>query len=148
MLGAVSGMVTGLVAVTPAAGSVGPVGAIALGAIAALVCFYFVTAVKNKFGFDDSLDVFGIHGVGGIVGAVGTGIFSAGALGGIMGEDYVLMAQTWIQIKAVVITIIWCGIVSVVLFKTIDLVVGLRVDAEAESVGLDLSAHGEAAYHS
>lgn len=148
MLGAASGMVTGLVAVTPAAGSIGPVGAIVLGAIAALVCFYFVTTIKNKFGYDDSLDVFGIHGIGGIVGAVGTGIFSAGALGGIMGDDYGLMAQTWIQIKAVVITIVWCGAVSVILFKLVDMLVGLRVDAEAESVGLDLSTHGEAAYHS
>jgi len=147
MLGAASGMVTGLVAVTPAAGSIGPVGAIFLGAIAALVCYYFVTTIKNKFGYDDSLDVFGIHGVGGIIGAVGTGIFSAGSLGGIMGDDYVLMAQTWIQIKAVVITIIWCGVVSVILFKLVDMIVGLRVDDEAESVGLDLSSHGEAAYH-
>ena len=148
LLGAVSGMVTGLVAVTPAAGSIGPVGAIVLGAIAALICFYFVTTIKNKFGYDDSLDVFGIHGIGGIVGAVGTGIFSAGSLGGIMGEDYVLMAQTWIQIKAVIITILWCGVVSVILFKLVDMVVGLRVDAESETVGLDLSSHGEAAYHS
>lgn len=148
MLGAASGMVTGLVAITPAAGSVGPVGAIVLGAIAALICFYFVTSVKNKFGYDDSLDVFGIHGIGGIVGAIGTGIFSAGSLGGIMGDDYALMGQTWIQIKAVIITIVWCGVVSAVLFKLVDMIVGLRVDAEEESIGLDLSSHGEAAYHS
>ncbi|MBL4767355.1 MAG: ammonium transporter [Rhodobacteraceae bacterium] len=148
MLGAASGMVTGLVAITPAAGSVGPVGAIVLGAIAALICYYFVTTVKNKFGYDDSLDVFGIHGIGGIVGAVGTGIFSAGALGGIMDADYNMMAQTWIQIKAVIITIIWCGVVSVILFKLIDMTIGLRVDDEAENIGLDQSSHGEAAYHS
>ncbi|MEE9427770.1 MAG: ammonia channel protein, partial [Paracoccaceae bacterium] len=148
MLGAASGMVTGLVAITPAAGSVGPVGAIALGALAAVICYFFVTTIKNKFGYDDSLDVFGIHGIGGIVGAVGTGIFSAGTLGGIMGDDYVMMAQALIQIKAVIITIVWCGIVSVILFKIIDMVIGLRVDAEAETMGLDLSSHGEAAYHS
>jgi len=148
MLGAVSGMVTGLVAVTPAAGSVGPVGAIVLGAIAAVVCYFFVTTVKNKFGYDDSLDVFGIHGIGGIVGAVGTGIFSAGSLGGIMDADYAMMGQTLIQIKAVVITIIWCGVVSVVLFKLVDIMFGLRVDDEAETIGLDQSSHGEAAYHS
>ncbi|MGR3662556.1 MAG: ammonium transporter [Paracoccaceae bacterium] len=148
MLGAASGMVTGLVAITPAAGSVGPVGAIVLGAIAALVCYYFVTTVKNKFGYDDSLDVFGIHGIGGIIGAVGTGIFSAGSLGGIMAEDYSMMDQTWIQIKAVIITIVWCGVVSVVLFKLVDMIVGLRVEPDAEAEGLDLTSHGEAAYHS
>ena len=148
MLGAASGMVTGLVAITPAAGSVGPVGAIVLGAIAALVCYYFVTTIKNKYGYDDSLDVFGIHGVGGIVGAVGTGIFTAPALGGIGDMDYAMMGQTWIQIKAVVITIIWCGVVSAILFKLVDVVIGLRVDPDAESEGLDLTAHGEAAYHS
>ncbi len=148
MLGAASGMVTGLVAITPAAGSVGPVGAIALGALAALVCYYFVTTIKNKFGYDDSLDVFGIHGIGGIIGAVGTGIFTAPALGGMGGADYVMAGQTLIQVKAVVITILWCGVVSVILFKLVDKVVGLRVDAEAESIGLDLSSHGEAAYHS
>jgi len=148
MLGAASGMVTGLVAITPAAGSVGPVGAIALGATAALVCYYFVTTVKNKFGYDDSLDVFGIHGIGGIIGAVGTGIFTAPVLGGMGGADYAMAGQTIIQIKAVVITILWSGVVSVVLFKLVDMVVGLRVDSEAESMGLDLSSHGEAAYHS
>lgn len=148
MLGAASGMVTGLVAITPAAGSVGPVGAIALGALAALVCYYFVTTVKNKFGYDDSLDVFGIHGIGGIIGAVGTGIFTAPVLGGMGGADYAMTGQTIIQIKAVVITILWSGVVSVVLFKLVDMVVGLRVDSEAESMGLDLSSHGEAAYHS
>lgn len=147
-LGAASGMVAGLVAITPAAGSVGPVGAIVLGAISSAVCYFFVTTVKNRFGYDDSLDVFGIHGVGGIIGAVGTGIFSAGSLGGIMDGDYAMMGQTWIQIKAVVITIIWCGVVSVILFKLIDMLIGLRVDAEEESIGLDQSAHGEAAYHS
>ena len=148
MLGAASGMITGLVTITPAAGSVGPVGAIALGAIASLVCYYFVSTVKNKLGYDDSLDVFGIHGVGGIVGAVGTGIFSAGSLGGIMGDDYSMMGQTWIQIQAVVITIVWCAIGSLVLYKLVDMLIGLRITEEDEREGLDLTSHGESAYHS
>ncbi|MGB3314604.1 MAG: ammonium transporter [Albidovulum sp.] len=147
MLGAASGLVAGLVAVTPAAGSVGPVGAIALGAIASGICYFFVAVVKNKMGYDDSLDVFGIHGIGGIVGAIGTGIFTAPGLGGMGGEDYVMAAQTWIQIKAVVITILWCGIVSAVLYFIVDKTVGLRVEAEDERQGLDLTAHGESAYH-
>ena len=148
MLGAATGMVTGLVAVTPAAGSVGPVGAIVLGAIAAAAAYFFVSKVKNAFGYDDSLDVFGCHGIGGIVGAVGTGIFTSAALGGIGYGDGVTMAmQTWIQIKAVVITIIWGGIASFVILKVIDMVIGLRVSEEVEREGLDLAVHGEAAYH-
>jgi Amt family ammonium transporter len=147
MLGAASGLVAGLVAVTPAAGSVGPVGAIFLGAIASGVCYFFVAVVKNKMGYDDSLDVFGIHGIGGIVGAVGTGIFTAPGLGGIGAEDYAMAAQTWIQIKAVVITILWCGIASAVLYWIVDKTIGLRVEADDERKGLDLTAHGESAYH-
>ncbi len=148
MLGAATGMVTGLVAVTPAAGSVGPVGAIVLGAIASAAAYFFVSKVKNAFGYDDSLDVFGCHGIGGIVGAVGTGIFTSAALGGIGYGDGVTMAmQTWIQIKAVVITIIWGGIASFVILKVIDMVIGLRVSEEVEREGLDLAVHGEAAYH-
>jgi len=148
MLGAASGMVAGLVAVTPAAGSVGPMGAIVLGAIASGVCYFFVSVVKHKFGYDDSLDVFGIHGVGGIIGAVGTGIFTAPSLGGTGGADFSIASQTWIQIEAVGITIIWCGIGSVVLYKLVDMIFGLRVDAETERGGLDLNEHGESAYHS
>ncbi len=147
MLGAVSGMVAGLVAVTPAAGSVGPVGAIALGMIASLVCYFFVTTVKNALGYDDSLDVFGIHGIGGIIGAIGTGIFTAPGLGGIGGADYAISGQTFIQIKAVLITIIWSGLASFVLYKLVDILVGLRVDAETEAQGLDLTSHGEVAYN-
>ncbi len=148
MLGAASGMITGLVAITPAAGSVGPIGAITLGAIASAGCYYFVTAIKNRFGYDDSLDVFGIHGIGGIIGSVGTGIFTAPGLGGTGGDDYSLVGQTIIQFQAVGITIVWCGVISFVLYKIVDMTIGLRVDAEAESQGLDLSVHGEAAYHS
>ncbi len=147
MLGAASGMVAGLVAVTPAAGTVGPVGAIVLGAIAASACYFFVSVVKTKMGYDDSLDVFGVHGIGGIIGAVGTGIFTAPSLGGTGAEDFSIAAQTWIQIQAVGITILWCGILSVVLYKLVDMIVGLRVEPDMERQGLDLTSHGEAAYH-
>ena len=128
MLGAASGLVTGLVAVTPAAGLIGPVGAIALGAIASVVSYFFVAVVKNKFGYDDSLDVFGIHGIGGIIGAVGTGIFTAPGLGGIGGDDYSIASQTWIQIEAVVITIVWCGVASAVLLYITKAITGLCVE--------------------
>lgn len=147
LLGAASGMIAGLVAVTPAAGSIGPVGAIVLGAGASIVCFFFVTTVKNKLGYDDSLDVFGIHGVGGIIGAVGTGIFTAPSLGGVGGADYDMVGQTLIQAQAVGITIVWTAVVSFVLFKAIDMTIGLRVSEEDEARGLDLATHGEAAYH-
>jgi Amt family ammonium transporter len=147
MLGAASGMVAGLVAITPACGTVGPMGAIALGVIAVLACYFFVTVVKNKLKYDDSLDVFGVHGVGGIVGAVLTGVFSAGWLGGIKGDDYDIAAQVWIQIEAVAITLVWSGVVSFILYKLVDAVIGLRVDADTERQGLDLTSHGEQAYH-
>jgi len=147
MLGAASGMVAGLVAITPACGTVGPMGAIALGVIAVLACYFFVTVVKNKLKYDDSLDVFGVHGVGGIVGAVLTGVFSAGWLGGIKGDDYDMAAQVWIQIEAVAITLVWSGVVSFILYKLVDAVIGLRVDADTERQGLDLTSHGEQAYH-
>lgn len=147
MLGAASGMVAGLVAITPACGTVGPVGGIVLGALASAVCYFFVTVVKNRFNYDDSLDVFGIHGVGGIIGAIGTGIFSAASLGGVKGGDYAIGAQTWIQIEAVVITVIWTAVVSFIALKLVDMLIGLRVSPEAEREGLDQTSHGEAAYH-
>lgn len=147
MLGAASGMVAGLVAITPACGTVGPVGGMVLAAGAAVVCYFFVTVVKNRFGYDDSLDVFGVHCVGGILGAIGTGIFSAASLGGVKGGDYSIAAQTWIQIEAVALTLIWSGVVSFVLYKLVDMVFGLRVDADSERQGLDLISHGEVAYH-
>lgn len=147
LLGAASGMVAGLVAVTPAAGSVGPVGAIAMGALASLGCYVFVGPVKNRFGLDDSLDVFGIHGVGGIIGAIGTGIFTAPSLGGLGDAAYSMAGQTLIQAEAVAITIVWCGVISFVLFKLIDATMGLRVSEEAERQGLDQATHGESAYH-
>ncbi|MBE7184451.1 MAG: ammonium transporter [Methylobacterium mesophilicum] len=148
MLGGASGMVAGLVAVTPAAGVVGPFGAIVLGAVASLICYWFVTVVKVKAGYDDSLDVFGIHGVGGIVGAIGTGVFASSSLGGVgYAEGVTMGAQVWTQILAVLVTLVWGGVASAVLFKIVDLVIGLRPSVEAETQGLDLTTHGEAAYH-
>ncbi len=147
MLGAASGMVAGLVAITPACGTVGPMGAIALGIIASVGCYFFVTVVKQKMQYDDSLDVFGIHGVGGIIGAILTGVFSAAAFGGVKGDDYSMMSQLWIQTEGVLITVVWSGVVSFVLFKLIDMTIGLRVDADTERQGLDVASHGEQAYH-
>ena len=148
MLGAASGMVAGLVAVTPACGTIGPMGAILLGVIVSAVCYVFVTSVKHKFGYDDSLDVFGIHGIGGIIGAVLTGVFSAAAFGGVKGDDYAMGAQLWVQIEGVVITIVWSGVVSYIAYKLVDMTIGLRVDSDTERQGLDLISHGEQAYHS
>ena len=148
MLGAASGIIAGLVAVTPACGSIGPVGAIVLGAVASAVCYFFVAVVKIRMGYDDSLDVFGIHGIGGIVGALGTGILTAPSLGGTGGEDFSIVSQVWIQFVAVLVTVAWCGVISAILFKIVDVAVGLRPTPEEENTGLDLSSHGEAAYHS
>lgn len=148
MLGAASGMIAGLVAVTPAAGSVGPMGAIVLGLIVSPICYFFVSVVKNKFGYDDTADVFGVHGIGGIIGALGTGIFTSPLLGGTGKADFSIASQVWTQFVAVAITIAWCAIVSAILYKIVDVIVGLRVPVEAEREGLDLATHGEAAYHS
>ncbi len=147
VLGAASGMITGLVAITPACGTVGPVGAILLGAVASVISYYFVAFVKMKLNYDDALDVFGIHGVGGIVGALGTAILSAAAFGGVKGDDYSIGGQFVIQFTAVLITVVWCAIVSVILFKIVDMVIGLRVKPEVETQGLDQPTHGEVAYH-
>jgi Amt family ammonium transporter len=147
MLGAASGMIAGLVAITPACGSVGPVGGIVLGFVASIVCYYFVSVVKIKLGYDDSLDVFGVHGIGGIIGALGTGILTAPGLGGTGGEDFSIAVQFSKQLTAVLITIVWCGVISFVLYKIVDMIVGLRPAAETEAQGLDLTSHGEAAYH-
>jgi Amt family ammonium transporter len=148
MLGAASGIVAGLVAVTPACGSIGPVGAIVLGFVVSPICYYFVSVVKNSFGYDDSLDVFGVHGIGGIVGALGTGILTAPSLGGTGGADFSIASQFWIQLIAVLTTIVWCGVISIILYKVVDLVIGLRPTSEDEQQGLDLTTHGEVAYHS
>jgi len=156
MLGAASGAVAGLVAVTPACGFVGPMGAIIIGLIAGLVCLWGVSGLKRMLGADDSLDVFGVHGVGGIVGALLTGVFAAPSLGGTGIFDYVANAaspnysiggQVWVQFQAVATTIIWSAVVSYIAYKLVDMIIGLRVSEEDEREGLDISAHGESAYN-
>ena len=156
MLGAASGAVAGLVAITPACGFVGPGGAIIIGWVAGLLCLWGVNGLKRMLGADDSLDVFGVHGVGGIVGALLTGVFAAPSLGGTGVYDYVANAvnpdyniggQVWIQAQAVLTTIVWSGVVSVIAYKLVDIIVGLRVSEEEEREGLDISSHGETAYH-
>jgi Amt family ammonium transporter len=147
LLGSVSGVVAGLVAITPAAGLVGPVGAIVLGALGGGVAFIFCTTVKNALGYDDTADVFGVHGVAGIIGSIGTGIFVSPALGGVGVADYSMGDQVWKQFVAVVIAMVWCGIGSAIIFKIVDVVVGLRVTPDAEREGLDIAEHGERAYN-
>jgi Amt family ammonium transporter len=147
MLGAASGAVAGLVAITPACGTVGPMGGIVIGALAGFVCLWGVNGLKRLLGADDSLDVFGVHGLGGILGAILTGVFSAGSLGGVKGADYSIGSQVLIQAEGVLITIVWSAVVAFIAYKITDLVVGLRVSEEAEREGLDISAHGETAYH-
>ncbi|GEO85848.1 MULTISPECIES: ammonium transporter [Alphaproteobacteria] len=149
MLGAASGMIAGLVAITPAAGIAGPMGAIVMGLLVSPLCYFFVSVVKNKFGYDDTADVFGVHGIGGLFGALATGIFASASLGGIgYAEGVTMGAQFMIQVKAVLVTLVWCGVGSAILYKVVDVIVGLRVPVEAEREGLDLASHGEAAYHS
>ncbi len=143
MLGIVSGAVGGLVAITPAAGFVGPGGALAIGAAAGLACFWGAVWLKPALGYDDSLDAFGVHGVGGIVGALLTGVFAVEAIGGTPGLIEGNPMQVWIQLKGILVTAVYCGIVTFVLLKIIDLVIGLRVDQETEITGLDLALHGE-----
>jgi len=147
MLGAASGAVAGLVGITPACGSVGPMGAIVIGVAAGFLCLWGVNGLKKMLGADDSLDVFGVHGVGGIVGALLTGVFTAPGLGGTGADDFSIMSQVLIQAEGVVITIVWSGIVSYVAYKIVDILVGLRVSEEIERVGLDVSSHGEKAYN-
>ncbi|WP_449257288.1 ammonium transporter [Bosea sp. (in: a-proteobacteria)] len=147
LLGMLSGIVAGLVAVTPAAGLVGPMGAIVLGIVAGIVCFFFCTTVKNALGYDDSLDVFGVHGIGGIIGSIGTGIFVAPALGGVGVADYAMGEQVWKQFVAVVVAVLWSGVGSFILYKIVDVVVGLRVTSDQEREGLDIAEHGERAYN-
>jgi Amt family ammonium transporter len=158
LLGLASGVVAGLVAVTPAAGFSGVMGAAILGVVAGAVCLFFCTAIKSLLKYDDSLDVFGIHAIGGIVGAIGTGLLVNPEWGGTGVADYAanpgsiviaaydMNAQVIAQMKGVALTIVWCGIGSLIIFKIVDLVVGARVPPEAEQTGLDLSTHGEKAY--
>ncbi|MFN3423941.1 MAG: ammonium transporter [Novosphingobium meiothermophilum] len=146
-LGFCSGIIAGLVAVTPAAGNSGPFGAIVLGAIASLVCFYLVTVVKPKLGYDDALDAFGIHGVGGMIGAIGTGIVYSPSLGGPGGADFDMGAQLVTQISATVATIVWAAIGTTIAMYVAKALTGLRVSEEVEREGLDLGEHGERAYN-
>ncbi|MDO9279430.1 MAG: ammonium transporter [Polaromonas sp.] len=159
MLGAASGAVAGLVAITPAAGNVGIGGGLVIGFIAGFACLWGVNGLKKMLGADDSLDVFGVHGIGGILGALLTGVFNSPNLGGpgfvadwvtatgIAAADYSIVSQVWIQAKAVIITVIWSGVVSFIAFKVVDLTIGLRVSEEDEREGLDISSHGETAYN-
>jgi ammonium transporter, Amt family len=159
MLGAASGAVAGLVAITPAAGNVGIGGALVIGIVAGFACLWGVSGLKRLLGADDSLDVFGVHGVGGIVGAILTGVFNSPSLGGpsavgdwvtvamIAPDAYSIAGQVWTQTKAVLLTLVWSGVVSVVAFKLVDMTIGLRVTEEEEREGLDISSHGETAYH-
>ncbi|OWW22823.1 ammonium transporter, partial [Noviherbaspirillum denitrificans] len=157
MLGAASGAVAGLVAITPAAGFVGVMGALVIGLLAGVICLWGVNGLKRLLGADDSLDVFGVHGVGGILGALLTGVFAAPSLGGTgiydyvankVADDYSIAGQVWIQAQGVLTTLIWSAVVSFIAYKLVDLVVGLRVPEEEEREGLDISSHGESAYHS
>jgi len=154
MLGIASGAVAGLVAITPAAGFAGPMGAIILGAVAGVACLWGVTGLKHALGYDDSLDVFGVHGIGGIIGAIGTGILVNPALGGTGVFDYAANAvaeyssgQVVSQLWGVATAVVWSGVVSFVLFKLIDMTMGLRVPEEQEREGLDTATHGERAYN-
>lgn len=149
MLGAASGAVAGLVGITPAAGLVGPVGALVIGVLTGMICVWGVNGLKRMLRADDSLDVFSLHGVGGIVGAMLTGVFNAKALGG-PGLDSLGMipGQLWVQLEGVLLTIVWSGIVAWIAYKIADMVCGLRVPEDQEREGLDITSHGESAYHS
>jgi ammonium transporter, Amt family len=148
MLGAASGAVAGLVGITPACGSVGPMGAIVIGLACGFLCLWGVTGFKRMMGADDSLDVFGVHGIGGIVGALLTGVFTAPSLGGTGGDDFNIATQLWVQAEGVLITMVWSAVIAYLAYKIVDVVIGLRVSAEDEREGLDITSHGETAYHS
>jgi Amt family ammonium transporter len=147
MLGAASGAVAGLVAVTPAAGFVGPMGSIILGLIAGFACLWGVNGLKRMLDADDAFDVFGVHGVGGIVGALLTAVFAAPALGGVKDDTYSIGAQLVIQLKGVGTTIVWSAVVAFIAYKIVGMVVGLRAAEDEEREGLDIASHGETAYH-
>ncbi|MBL8025196.1 MAG: ammonium transporter [Fibrobacteres bacterium] len=146
MLGMITGAVAGLVAITPACGFVNPTGAIFIGMASSIVCFVFVTVVKPKLGYDDSLDAFGVHGIGGIVGALATGLFATAAVNGVNGLFYGNPAQFMIQVKAVGVTVVYSFVMTFIILKVIDKVIGLRVNEHEERVGLDLTQHSESAY--
>ena len=146
MLGGASGAVAGLVGITPACGTVGPMGALAVGALASVCCVWGVTGLKKILRTDDALDVFGVHGIGGIVGALLTGVFTAPALGGIGAADFSIVHQLGIQALSIAITLGWSGLVSLLAYLVVKAVFGLRVSADAEREGLDITSHGETAY--
>lgn len=145
-LGIASGVVAGLVAITPAAGTVGPMGALVIGLASGVICYFCATSLKRKLGYDDSLDAFGVHGIGGIVGAILTGVFAAPALGG-FGAVTDIGMQVWVQAKGVIFTVAYTAIVTYIILKVLDLVMGLRVNEEEEAVGLDLAQHNERGYN-
>ncbi len=147
VLGIVTGAVAGLVAITPASGYVGPMGAIVIGAAAGVVCYWAATSLKRMLGYDDALDVFGVHAVGGIIGALLTGVFAAASLGGVKGDGFSIVSQVITQAQGVLVTIVWCGVVTYVILKVLDAVMGLRVSEEQETEGLDLSQHEERGYN-
>lgn len=146
VLGIASGAVAGLVAITPASGTAGPMGALVIGLASGVICFFCATSLKRKFGYDDSLDVFGVHAMGGIVGAILTGAFAAPALGG-FGTVENIPAQLWVQCEGVAFTVVYTAVLTFVILKVIDLVMGLRVSDEEETVGLDLALHNERGYN-
>lgn len=149
MLGGASGAISGLVAITPACAVLGPMGSIILGAVAAIIAFWACTSLKKALGYDDALDVFGIHGVAGIVGAIGLAVLMSAKFGGVgYDEGITMMSQLIVQTKAVGFTIVWCGVISFILYKVVDSLMGLRVTEEEERAGLDTASHGETAYHS
>ncbi len=146
-VGIATGAVAGLVAITPASGTAGPAGALLMGVVAGVLCYFGATTIKKVFGYDDSLDVFGVHGIGGITGAILTGLFAAEFMGGAGINAGSVGAQLWVQLKSVAVTIIWSGVVSFVALKAIDIFIGIRAKEEEEVKGLDLSHHGEAGYN-
>ena len=146
VLGIVTGAVGGLVAITPASGTVGPIGALVIGFASGAVCFWGATSLKSKLGYDDSLDAFGVHGIGGIVGALLTGVFTAKVLGGVGMENSIGM-QVWAQFLSIIITIVWSGGLSFIILKIVDAIVGLRVEEDDERQGLDISQHNERGYN-
>ena len=146
MLGICTGSIAGLAAVTPASGFIGPIGGFGIGLASGCACYYASVVIKFKLGYDDSLDVFGVHGVGGFVGTVLAGVFAAGAFGGHQG-DLAIGSQVGVQLFAALTTVVFTGAATYAILKVVDALVGLRVEAEAESSGLDLSLHNESGYN-
>ena len=150
-VGVCTGAVAGLVAITPAAGTVSVLGAVCIGLLSSVVCFFMVAVVKPKFKYDDALDAFGVHGMGGIVGSILTGVFATRYIsgeGGVEGALYGDWHQLWVQVVATAVSVVFSAAMTYILFKIVDKLVGLRVDARVEEEGLDIYEHGESAYNS